>query len=195
MLLRRAMKLVLCISVLLMFHAPAVKAIPTFLEVQSGAMMGRVHVSYGMTLKQNHNISIGVGYVPELRQNEEITITSIKYRYTGDTSYHINLKEIPIEIKPFNFGITGITGHQDEIYTKSPPELPKGYYVPTARRVLFNYQVTAKLGRSTELYIDWSVLDVGMINYVRNFKFYKDNYKYLGLDGIVNYGFGIRKLF
>jgi hypothetical protein len=45
---------------------------------------------------------------------------------------------------------------------------------------------------NVEVYWDWSVLEVGLVNYARNFEFYRDNYRFLGLEGIVSYVVGFR---
>jgi len=171
------------------------QAVEHFVEAQSGSMQGALHLSYGLTFAKKHHLSMGVGFVPELDNHEEMTITSIKYRYEGETRIPVALFNKPVEISPINFGITSISGHQDEIHRKNPEYLPSGYYMPTARRVLFNYQTILKFDQTTEAYVDWTILDVGLINYVRNFEFYKDNYDYLGLEGVVSYGFGLRKKF
>ena len=119
----------------------------------------------------------------------------MKYRFEGETRYPLKLFNKDVEISPNNFGITAIVGHQDEINEKNPDHLPSGYYMPTARRVLFNYQTILKFDKTTEAYVDWTILDVGLINYARNFEFYVDNYDFLGLEGIISYGFGLRKKF
>jgi len=165
------------------------------LELQSSSMMGFAHLSYGYTFAEKHTVSIGFGYVPELSHHEEMTMTSLKYRYESGVRIPFSLFGQAIEFSPFNFGVATITGHQDEIYSDLPEYIPDGYYFPTARRVLINYQANFKLPYQFETYIDWSILDVGLINYVRNAEFYNDHYKFLGIEGIVSYGVGVRKVF
>jgi len=183
---------VLFCCVIFSFNSDAVEH---FIEAQTGSMQGALHLSYGIKFAEKHHLSIGVGFVPELDNHEEMTITSFKYRFEGDTRYPVDLFGKEFEISPVNFGITSISGHQNEIHRKTPEYLPSGYYIPTARRVLFNYQTILKFDKTTEAYVDWTVLDVGLINYVRNFEFYVDNYDFFGLDGIVSYGLGLRKKF
>lgn len=170
-------------------------AVEKFVELQTGSLMGLAHVSIGLSLYKNHNFSIGIGFIPELDNHEEMTLTSLKYRYEDDTRIETQLFGAHVSISPFNFGVASIIGHQDEIYQKSPEQLPEGYYFPTAKRVIFNYQTIMTFNSDLLIYMDWSVLDVGLINYVRNFNFYNDNYEAFGLEGIVSYGFGIRKRF
>ncbi|MBU2882926.1 hypothetical protein KO525_18230 [Psychrosphaera sp. B3R10] len=178
-----------------LFFSHSGHAVEKFVELQTGSLMGMAHISFGLTLHKNHNFSIGIGFVPELDSHEEMTLTSLKYRYEGDTRIESELFGTSITISPFNFGLASLIGHQDEIYKKSPDYLPDGYYFPTAKRVIFNYQTVVSFNSDLQVYMDWSVLDVGLINYVRNFEFYNDNYDAFGLEGIVSYGFGIRKRF
>lgn len=166
-----------------------------FAELQSGSLIGLVHISFGISIAKSHHFSIGLGYIPKHDSHQEMVLNSAKYRYEGDTRLEFLLADTPIQLSPANFGIAALTGHQDEIYRKNPEFLPDGYYYPTARRIIFNYQPYVKLPSGLELYADWSVLDVGLVNYARNFKFYRNNYKLLGLEGILNYGVGMRVSF
>jgi hypothetical protein len=52
-----------------------------------------------------------------------------------------------------------------------------------------------RLSPELEFYIDFSVLDVGLVGYIREPDFYYDNYDFLGLDGITTWGFGMRYQF
>ena len=170
-------------------------AIDYFVELHSGSMQGMAHLSYGLTFSNKHHVALGVGFVPERDNHEAMTLTSFKYRYEGTTRKHWQILDSDIAISPYNFGLSVITGHQDEIYSSLPDHVPDGYYMPTARRILFNYQTVIEFEHDVEAYIDWSILDVGLINYARNFDFYRDNYDFFGLEGIVSYGIGLRKSF
>lgn len=181
--------------VLMCLSATAHSALPKFIELQSGSLMGLGHVSVGITLDKSHHFSVGIGYIPERFDHEEMTLTSIKYRYEGDTRIPLQLWSKALVLSPYNFGIANLTGHQDEIYRKNPEYLPDGYYYPTARRIVFNYQPYLTLTNDVQAYLDWSILDVGLINYARNFKFYNRSYRALGLEGIVTFGFGMRVTF
>lgn len=165
------------------------------LDLQSGSMVGMAHLSYGVVFSDNHTVALGFGYVPDLDNHDEMTITSLRYRFEGDTRIPLNVFGKVFEVSPYNFGIVTISGHDDEIYSDTPEFIPDGYYYPTSRRFLFNYQTVIEIDHKTEAYLDWSVLDVGLINYARNFDFYRDNYKFLGLEGIVSYGVGVRTYF
>ena len=178
-----------------LINTAASDAAEHFLESQSGSMNGLAHLSYGLKFNNKHSLSMGVGFVPEMDNHEEMTITSYRYRFEGETRKHFLVFGNEIEISPYNFGLSVISGHQDEIYSSTPDYIPSGYYMPTARRVLFNYQTVIKFDHKIEAYMDWTILDVGLINYARNFDFYRDNYDFLGLEGIVSYGFGLRKSF
>lgn len=170
-------------------------AVKHSLEFQTGAMLGAAHISYGITFAEKHTLAIGFGYVPKVSYHDEMTLTSLKYRYESGWRYPFTFMGHNLEFSPLSVGITTITGHDDEIYSELPEGIPDGYYFPTARRILFNYQATVKLHYKMEAYMDWSILDVGLINYARNFDFYRDNYDFFGLEGIVTYGFGFRKTF
>ena len=92
--------------------------------------------------------------------------------------------------KPYSFSVTVLRGEDNDIYKTLPDDIPKDYYLPSARRVIFSMQTNFVLQDGVEFYWDWSVLDIGLINYVRNFEFYRDNYRFLGLECILFYGIG-----
>lgn len=155
-------------------------------------MTGVVHMFYGIEAFDNHHFSLGVGFVPQLSNHERMMITSFKYRYQNPWQLQWQFRGDNYALSPLNFHVTGISGKDDDIYSKLPSHIPNGYYLPTSKRVLFGYQAHLSVNEDFELYADWSVLDVGLINYVRNFDFYRDNYRYGGLEGIISYGAGIR---
>jgi hypothetical protein len=164
----------------------------SFLEVNSGSMMGLGHVSYGIEFSQRHNWSIGLGYVPELSYHDEMTIFSARYRYQRGSIYEFDLFKYHVRMRPGSFGLTFISGRDDDIYRELPNRYPEGYYYSTARRMIFNYQWNFLIEDNVEVYLDLSALEVGVVNWVRNNEFYRDNYRFFGLDGIFTYGFGTR---
>lgn len=178
---------------LLILWSPKTLALDTFLEGQVGAMTGLFHVSYGATFSEKHSVSLGVGYVPHFSFHEKMFLVSAKYQYWGATTFSLPFIETNTVVRPFNFAISTITGFSDDIYRKNPDHIPGGYYVPTARRLLFSYQPSFELDTKTQAYMSLTMLDVGLINYIRNFDFYTENYHYMGLEGVMSFGFGIRK--
>ncbi len=162
---------------------------------QSGSMLGLVHLSYGRVLAKRHHLSVGTGYIPKLDNHHELSLFSVRYRYQGDTSYKLNKIGSNAKLNPVNFGITGIYAHNKALFVKQSDKTPRGYYYPTGERILVNYQAALQIKKGLELYVDFSALDIGVVNYFRNFKFYVDNYNFLGLDGVVVYGIGARVKF
>jgi hypothetical protein len=183
--------LLLLVSSLLIANGVQAKSGP-YWDVQSGSLMGLMHGSLGYTLAEKHDISIGLGYVPELDYHEEMALYSVRYQYQGSTQFAV--KDV-MSVQPFRFGIgVLIAGHED-LFVELPDQYPDGYYTPTAVRLVFNYQAVLNLSPQTQAYLDISILDVGLLSYVREPEFFLDNYDMLGLEGITNWGFGVRHQF
>jgi len=163
-----------------------------FVELHTGSMMGMAHVSYGWQFTERHNWSLGLGYVPELSNHDEMGIFSARYRYQRGSMYEFSLFDHQIRMRPGSFGMTFISGRDNDLYRELPDKYPDGYYYSTARRLIFNYQWNLLIQDDLEVYWDLSALEVGVVNWVRNNKFYRDNYDFLGLDGIFTYGIGTR---
>lgn len=163
-----------------------------FIELQSGSMLGLLHISNGWIFADKHQLSLGVGYVPELDNHHELLLFSFKYRFQGITSYKLASIGSNVSFSPVNFGITGVLSNNDALSNDSSKQIPNDYYYPNGKRILINYQMILAINETHDFYIDFAVVDIGAVNYVRNFKFYVNNYDYLGLDGIVVYGVGTR---
>ncbi len=178
----------------LLFCSPALALKPSgnFMELHSGSMMGMAHVSYGWQFSERHNWSLGLGYVPELSNHEDMIIFGARYRYQRGSLYEFDVYSHHIRIRPGSFGMTFISGRDNDIYRELPDKYPDGYYYSTARRLIFNYQWNFLLNDNLEIYWDLSALEVGVVNYIRNNEFYRDNYEFLGLDGIITWGLGTR---
>ncbi len=166
-----------------------------FVDLQSGSLLGMVHASVGGTFADNHHVSAGVGYVPKLDNHEEMSMVSLRYRYQNPYQWNFNVKDHDYGISPVNFGMAVLVGSHKDLFVELPDKYPSGYYNPTAIRLIFNYQSILHISKQTEVYFDISVLDVGLISYVREPEFFMDNYDYLGLEGITNWGFGMRHQF
>lgn len=176
----------------LIFFTTFTSAADKFAEFQSAGLIGLGHASFGLQFKDHHALSVGVGYVPELADHDDMTLLSVKYRYISDKQYHLNIFGNEVIWVPYSFSITALRGKDNDIYKSLPDDIPNGYYAPTARRVIFSMQTNFKLRDDVEIYWDWSMLEVGLVNYIRNFDFYRRNYDFLGLDGVVSYGVGFR---
>lgn len=177
--------------ILLLFSNSAQSATKQ-LEFQTNGLVGLAHVFYGLTFADKHTVSAGVGYVPDLPDHDDMTLFSLKYRFTPNKRYYFEAMGDEIEWQPYSFSVTLLQGEDNDIYSKLPSHIPDNYYQPSARRIIFGMQTNFVIKDNIELYWDWSVLEVGLVNYVRNFEFYRDNYDFLGLEGIVSYGVGVR---
>ncbi|MDU0113344.1 hypothetical protein RT723_10125 [Psychrosphaera aquimarina] len=130
--------------------------------------------------------------MPKSSTHDDMNLFSVKYRYSMDTKYFFNVKDIPITWRPYSFSFTFLQGKDHDVYKTFPDNTPKDYYAATDQRLLFSMQTNFIIPNNIELYWDWSVLDIGLISYLRNYQFYQDNYSFLGLTGIVNVGVGFR---
>lgn len=164
-------------------------------ELQSGAQKGLAHVALGYRFNDKHQISAGFGTVPTLSDHEELTISSINYMYHGKTEYEFNVEDFIIKLRPINYGFAYIQADHDDLFTSLPEQYPDGYYFPTANRVVFEYQIELGLTEQIDVFVKFSMLDVGFANYVRNFSFYRRNYAAYGLGGVTSWGIGIARRF
>lgn len=174
------------------FIANGAQANQGYWDVQSGSLMGLAHGSLGYSFNDAHDVSIGIGYVPDLDNHREMTLYSVRYQYQGDTVFNVTPS---VAWQPFRFGFGVLIAGHDDLFVELPDQYPDGYYTPTAVRLVFNYQSVFKLTQSTEAYFDISILDVGLLTYVREPEFFQDNYDFFGLEGITNWGFGVRHQF
>ncbi len=161
-------------------------------DAQSGSLMGLVHLSVGEAFFSNHHLSAGLGYVPKLDNHPEMSLLSLRYRYQHP--YRFQLKK-QFFLSPLNLGLSVLVGSHKELFVQLPQQYPDDYYAPTAVRMVLNYQSILHLSQKTQLYFDISILDVGLISYVREPNFFRDNYRYLGLAGITSWGLGLRRRF
>lgn len=186
------MKLKLTLLILTLLCMPIPKALSTYVDAQSGSLMGLVHVSMGKQFFNHHYFSSGLGYVPKLDNHSEMSMFSVRYRYQHP--YRPNIYK-HFTMSPINLGLGILVASHKDLFVELPNQYPDDYYHPTATRVIINYQNIIHLAPRMELYFDLSILDVGLISYVRQSNFFRDNYRYLGLEGITNWGFGLRHRF
>ena len=187
------MKLLLILFITTLCLGCAPWAHSRYIDTQSGSLMGLIHLSIGDHFFTHHHLSFGLGYVPKLEKHAEMTLASFAYRY--QQPFHFKLKNHFL-ISPLNFGISILVGSHRELFIELPSQYPDDdYYEPSAFRLIFNYQSILHVSHKTELYLNFSILDVGLIGYVREPNFYRDNYRFLGLDGITTWGLGLRHKF
>lgn len=167
----------------------------TFADMQSGSLLGMANLSIGQQFFDNHNFSIGAGYVPKSDSHEELTLFSLRYRYQHPAHWNIGHQHSQFKFSPFNLGITTLIGNHQDLFVELPQHYPDDYYLPTAFRLLMNYQSSLHLPNNYEAYFDISVLDVGLVSYLRDPDFYAEHYDFGGLAGISSWGFGLRKHF
>lgn len=167
-----------------------------YVDVQSGSMMGSIHTSFGIAVKDRHNFLFGVGYVPEMHDHEEMGLLSFRYRF--DSAIVWDLPEFAgmrWQLRPINIGLGVLHSLHHDLAFHSPSNTPDGYYGPQDTRLTFNYQAVVRFNSNVEAYIDFSMIEMGISGYVKEFTFYKDNYDFLGLEGVVNWGVGMRYRF
>lgn len=162
-----------------------------YIDLQSGSLMGLAHVSYGSVFAERHNVLVGIGYVPKLSYHREMLLYSLRYRYDHSASWQV----AGMTLKPFSVGTGLLVGDHSDLFYRLPDKYPEGYYTPTAFRIVFNYQASLQVTPKLNAYFDMSIIDVGLVGYVREPEFFNDNYRYLGLEGITNWGFGARYVF
>lgn len=162
------------------------------IEIQHAGMIGEGHISYGIQVFDNHVFSLGIGGVRESKYHDSMSIYSVKYRYAFDKRIPFTLFDKPMAWEIASLSVTGIQGNDNQLYASLPDDIPDGYYFPSANRIVFGLQTSVHLNNKYQVYWDWSILDVGLINYVRNNDFYRNNYDFLGLEGIVTFGIGVR---
>ncbi len=172
---------------------PSVNA--AYVGLQSGSLMGLTHASIGDSFFDNHHLSAGLGYVPKLDNHAEMTLVSFRYRYQNPYRWNFKAFDRAWSLSPGNVGMSFLIGSHKDLFVELPDQYPDDYYQPTAIRLVFNYQSILKISETTEMYFDISILDVGLISYVREPEFFIDNYDYLGLEGVTNWGFGLRRHF
>ncbi len=183
------------IALTLMSFTVASKVHAVYGDVQSGSLMGMVHLSIGDRFFENHHLSAGVGYVPKLDNHKELSMVSVRYRYQHPSQFTFQLAERDWSLSLLNFGVGALIGSHRDLFISLPEKYPDDYYQPTALRLIFNYQSILKVNEKTEVYFDISMLDVGFISYIREPDFFYDHYNYLGLEGVTNWGFGVRHQF
>jgi hypothetical protein len=166
-----------------------------YIDVQSGSLMGLVHASAGYEYTDRHHVMGGLGYVPKLDEHREMGLASIRYRYQNPMQWSFAALDRDWTIKPFNLGIGLLYADHDELFVSLPEQYPDGYYGPTGLRAIFNYQAIVQFDASFEAYLDISVIDFGLAYYIREPDFFYENYDFLGLDGITNWGVGMRYWF
>ena len=162
---------------------------------QSGSLLGLAHVSVGEDFFENHYFSAGIGYVPKLSEHHEMSMFSLSYRYQNPQQFSFQVAKRQWSLSVLNFGVSALVGNHDALFTRLPDQYPDDYYQPTAIRLIFNYQSILKVSNTMEFYFDISMLDVGLVTYVREPEFFMDNYDYLGLEGVTNWGLGVRHFF
>lgn len=166
-----------------------------YLDVQSASLMGLVHGSVGYEFSERHHVMAGLGYVPRLDDHREMALASVRYRYQNPMQWNFEITDQTITFKPFNLGAGLLYAKHDDLFVSLPSQYPAGYYGPTGLRAIFNYQAIVQFDASLEVYLDISIVDFGLAYYIREPDFFYNNYDFLGLDGITNWGVGMRYWF
>lgn len=160
------------------------------LTIQSGGYLGYVALGAGKNFGR-HNINMLIGYVPENVGGVEIIQLDFKYDWHPSQLISLTAPQENISIDPFYIGLSIIYGSHDELFIALPEKYPEDYYPPTALRYTLNVGAALQYGKQT-YFIEYSALDVGLVSYINNAKFFINNYDYLGLEAIGSLAIGIK---
>jgi hypothetical protein len=159
-----------------------------FSELQSGALMGDLHLSYGLTWHDRHSLMAGMGFVASRSNHSGMKLFSAQYQYHAP--YRIEIGTVIWQ--PFHFGIGFLKSDHKDLFTTLPDQYPYRYYPPSALHFLFNYQSRVQINKHWQASFNISTMDVALISYVRQSDYYQENYDFFGLNGITAWGFGVR---
>ena len=162
-----------------------------YLVAQSAGYLGFIAAGMGRDY-QGHTISTLLGYVPEGIGGVEIWQLSLKYEWHPFTDLPVYDQNKNIRLDPFYVGMSLIYGMHTDLFVDEPKHYPDGYYPPTALRSTLNMGIALLYGKQYTLFLEYTVLDTGLVAYVRHPDFFIDNYDYFGLEGIGSLAIGIK---
>jgi len=164
-----------------------------YLILQSAGYLGFVTAGIGRD-SGRHQINLLLGYVPEEVSGVEIWQLSFKYDWHPSQDISLGAPEGNIRLEPFYIGISAIYGYHENLFTDEPDQYPNGYYPSTSLHYTLNIGAALKYGRHT-FFLEYTALDAGIVAYIKNPEFFRDNYDYLGLEGIGSMAIGFKFAF
>lgn len=161
-----------------------------YMLLQSGGYLGYTAIGVGKDF-EHHKINMLIGYVPENIGGIEIMQLNFKYDWHPFQAIQFETLHENIWIDPYYMGISIIYGDHDNLFLKLPEQYPSGYYQPTALRYTLNIGASLQYSRHT-FFIEYSILDVNLVTFIKHPKFFTDNYGYFGLKGIGSLAIGVK---
>ena len=158
--------------------------------LQSAGYLGFIAVGVGKDLGR-HKINMLIGYVPESIGGVEVWQLNFKYDWHPLQTIYFKASQENIRLDPFYIGISVIYGSHKDLFLDEPEQYPTGYYPPTALRYTLNLGASLQHGRHT-FFLEYTALDVGLVNYINHPDFFIDNYDFLGLEGIGSLAIGVK---
>lgn len=161
-----------------------------YMVLQTGGYLGFVTVGVGMDFER-HKVDMLIGYVPESIGGIEIMQLDFKYDWHPFKAIQLETPYENISIDPYYLGFSIIYGHHDDLFVELPDQYPSGYYPPTALRYTLNAGTSLRHGRYT-FFIEYSILDINFVTFIKHPKFFTENYDYFGLEGLGSLAFGVK---
>ena len=158
--------------------------------LQSGGYLGFVAIGMGMDFER-HKVNMLIGYVPESIGGVEIMQLDFKYDWHPFQAIQLETPYENFSIDPYYIGMSIIYGDHDDLFLELPDQYPSGYYQPTALRYALNVGTSLRHGRHT-FFIEYSILDINLITFIKHPKFFIDNYDYFGLEGLGSLAIGVK---
>jgi hypothetical protein len=164
------------------------------IQYQKYGLLGDYSLSYVYT-NEYHSFGIGIGHVKQSNKNDSMQIYNSFYSYSCFSPLAFSVASFGFKLKPCNIGASLIYSDSSQLFGNLPDHYPSDYYYSTAIRSMLNYQISLDINHHINIYLDFNVIDIALISYIRNNEFFRDNYNYLGMEGVTNYGFGARWVF
>lgn len=167
---------------------------PDSIFFQTAGFVGFVAAGPNWKITDSNELTLLIGYLPESVGGVEIWHATIKYEWHPFSDKHIGSPNgDDYKINPLHIGVSAIYGYHKNLFkiTRSPSQYPSNYYPPTALRFALNIGTSIKVDNLT-MFLEYSALDVGLDAYIRDQKYFMENYNYWGLEGIGSLGLGIK---
>lgn len=161
-----------------------------YMLLQSGGYLGFIAMGIGMDFER-HKIGMMIGYVPENIGGVEITQLDFKYDWHPFQAIPFTISDKNTWIDPYYIGLSLIYGEHDDLYLELPEQYPSGYYPSTALRYTLNVGASLQYERHT-FFIEYNILDVNLVTFIKHPNFFIDNYDYFGLEGIGSLAIGVK---
>ena len=161
-----------------------------YMVLQSAGYHGFIALGVGMDFER-HKINMLIGYVPEDIGGFEIWQYNFKYDWHPFQAIQLETPYENISIDPYYIGMSIIYSDHDDLFLEPPEQYPSGYYQPTALRYTLNVGASLQHGRHT-FFIEYSILDINLVTFIKHPKFFTDNYDYFGLEGLGSLAIGVK---